>query len=99
MLKNCPHARVTQDDVDSLGRFITCTDHLRKNIVKVHHDLVTYDGFDANGTFKHSVHIRIEVRRRNLWEGARSYLWQHLGNDIWESSHGTMISLIRIHQK
>ena len=32
VFKNCPHAQLTQDDIDSLGRFITCTDHLKKNV-------------------------------------------------------------------
>ena len=99
IFKNCPHARLTQDDVESLGRLITCTYHLKRNIVRVYHDLVTYDGFNIDGTFNHQVQVRIEVRRVNLWEGARSYLWKHLGNDIWERSNGTVISLTRIHQK
>ena len=99
VFKNCPNAQLTQDDIESLGRFITCTDHLKKNVATVHHDLVFSDGVDMNGTFQHSVQVRIVVRTENLWQGARSYLWKHLGNDEWERSNGTTITLIRIHQK
>ena len=62
--KNCPHAQLTQDDIDSLGRFITCTDHLKKNVAIVHHDLVFSDGIDMNDKFQHSVQVRIVVRTR-----------------------------------
>ena len=35
----------------------------------------------------------------HLWEGARSYIWQHLGGDnTWTRGDGTKITLVKIHQ-
>lgn len=97
--KNSPHASLTQDDLNSLGRFITSKDHLQRNIARVHYDTISSNGMNSNGTYSYTVQVKILVLRKHLWEGARSYIWKHLGSDIWERGNGTKISLSRIHQK
>ena len=98
-IKKSPCARLAEDELASVGRFITSEEHLRKNIANIHYDEVYCKGVDINGTYEHSVQIRIQVRRCNLWQGARAYIWKHLGSDIWERSNGSTIMLTRIHQK
>ena len=97
--RNSPNASLMRDDIESMGRFVTSKDHLKRNIAKVEYDVITSDGINSNGTYDYTVKVKILVFRRNLWEGARSYIWKHLGSDIWERGNGTIISLSRIHQK
>ena len=97
--KQCPNAQITQDEIDSLGRFLTSKDHLGRNISNISIESVFSDGVNYNGTFEHSVQVKLQVWQSNLWQGARSYVWKHLGTDIWERGNGTKISLSRIHQK
>ena len=95
--ENSP-SRLTQDEVESLGRFITNKEHLKRNIADVQVDHFSSQEVRA-GYFKHTVQIKISVRTAGLWEGARSYIWKHLGDDSWERGNGTRITLGRIHQK
>ena len=95
----CPIVSIAQDDLDSVARFITSKDHLMKNIDSIKYGRILNHRRYDNGTFEHSVQVRMAVRRKNLWEGARSYLWKHLANDLWERSNGTSITLTRIHVK
>ena len=99
IFEHFPYENLTQDDMDSLGRFITSKDHLQRNIANFQILNVYNNGANAVGTFDHAVQVKIAVLRCNLWEGVRSYLWKHLGSDLWERSNGTTISLSRIHQK
>ena len=99
VFRNCPNVSIAQDDLDSVARFITSKDHLVKNIDSIQYDRISNHGMDNNGTYEHSVQVRVAVRRKNLWEGARSYLWKHLAHDLWERSNGTTITLTRIHVK
>ena len=85
--ERCPNDILFQDDLDSVTRFVTSKDHLKRNITSVEFDRVTFDGVDEGGTFEHSVQLRIAVLQRNLWQGARAYIWKHLGADIWERSN------------
>ena len=95
----CAYSQLSQDDLDSLYRFITSKEHLKKNIASIHYDKIYSLGSDNAGTFEHAVQFRIGVRRQNLWEGPRSYIWKHLGSDVWERGSGTLIKLSHIHQK
>ena len=95
--ENSP-SHLTQDEVESLGRFITNKEHLKRNIADVQVDHFSSQEVRA-GYFKHTVQIKISVRTAGLWEGAGSYIWKHLGDDSWERGNGTRITLGRIHQK
>ena len=88
-----------QDEIDSLGRFLTSKDHLKRNIANIHIERVFNNGGNDVGSYEHSVQVKLEVWRCNLWEGARSYIWKRLGSDIWERGNGMKISSSRIHQK
>ena len=95
----CPNDRLFQDDLESLTRFIKSKDHLNRNIANIQFESVVYNGADGCGTFEHSVQVKIAVLRRNLWQGARAYIFKHLGSDVWERGNGTTIVLARIHEK
>ena len=97
--RNSPNASLMQDDIESMGRFVTSKDHLKRNVAKVEYDIISSNGINSNGTYDYTVQVKILVFRRNRWEGVRSYIWKHLGSDIWERGNGTIISLSRIHQK
>ena len=71
---NCPYDRLAQNDLDSLSRFICSKDHLRKNISRIQFESVSFGGVNENGTFEHSVQVRMSVLRRNLWQGAGAYI-------------------------
>ena len=98
IFENSPSYYLTQDELESLGRFVTNLEHLQRNIHNIVLDShTTSRGND--GRYTHSADIRIFVKSEHLWESARKYLWKHLGQDIWERGNGTVISLKRIHQK
>ena len=96
VFRNCPNVSIAQDDLDSVARFITSKDHLVKNIDSIQYDRISNHGMDNNGTYEHSVQVRIAVRRKNLWEGARSYLWKHLAHDLWERS--TQVYILQMYR-
>ena len=98
VFENSPYDQLSQEEFQSLGRFVTSSDHLARNIVRV-----IIDRNDSrcaeNGRFVHSAQVRIQVRTDRLWESPRSYVWKHLGQDVWDRSNGTRITLRQIHQK
>ena len=54
IFEHCPYENLTQDDMNSLGRFITTKDHLQRA--------------NAVGNFDHAVQVKIAALRCNLWE-------------------------------
>ena len=86
-------------EMEILKRFVNSKDHLSRNIASIEFESVAYDGTDGCGTFEHSVQVKIAVLRRNLWQGARAYIFKHLGSDVWERGNGTTIAFSRIHEK
>ena len=93
-----PTQYLAQEEFESLGRFITNLEHLQRNIKNVVVDSYSTSTL-GDGKFKHTACIRIYVKSERLWESGRSYVWKHLGQDIWERGNGTCISLRKIHQK
>ena len=93
-----PTHYLSQEEYESLGRFVTNLEHLQRNIQNVVVDSYSTRNND-DGTFMHTANVRIHVKSKHLWESGRSYLWKHLGHDTWERGNGTCITLKRIHQK
>ena len=88
--ENSPYTDLTQDDVLSLERFICSEDHLTRNIANIEIDLKV--NLEAE--------VRLHVRRKNLWESPKSYIWKFLGGDNhWARQNGTKIRMRRIHVK
>ena len=88
--RNSRNIALSQDDIISLEKYIYSEEHLKRNITNVE--------FDQVGHWE--VQARLFVLKDNLWEGARSYVWKHLGGqNCWERSNGTKIKLERIHVK
>ena len=96
--EECPDSQLYQDYVESLERFIFSKDHLKRNICKVETSYISSREF-RNSTYTHTMSVRLSVLSGGLWEGPRSYVWRHLGEDVWTRGNNTKIRLVRIHVK
>ena len=97
MIDNSPNEALTNDDINSVAKILTNRDHLAQNIVNIEYSYVSTREFREK--FKHSVGIVISVQTCNLWEGARSYIYRHTGRDTWTLRNGSVVDIVRIHQK
>ena len=93
-----PNHTLMNDEVDSLVRFLTNKEHLSRNICNIEYSHLSSREVSTS-KYKHTVGLKIQVRAGNLWEGPRSYLWKHIGQDTWSRGNGTSINVVRIHQK
>ena len=98
VIADSPNAALTSDEIDLLMRFLTNRDHLQRNISNIAYEYLCSEPL-RNCKFKHTVGLKIDVRTENLWEGPRSYLWKHVGQDLWSRGNGSVISVAWIHQK
>ena len=88
--ENSPNRDITQDDVLSLEKFICSEDHLTRNIARIEIDLKP--NLEAT--------VRLHVRKKNLWETPKNYIWKFLGGEnFWDRQNGTKIRMKRIHVK
>ena len=87
------------EELESVYRFIASKDHLVKNIADAQAKHLTTREF-RQSKFKHTLEVKIIVRTANLWEGARNYIWRHLGSgNSWICGNGSKITLVQIHKK
>ena len=98
VIENSPYPRFSNDEWESIGRFATNKDHLKKNIININHcrSFTRNTGIDL---YEHTVEILILVNIGALWQSPRAYLWKHIGQDVWERGIGSKIRLTKIHQK
>ena len=90
---------LTNDEITSVYRFIASKDHLIKNIADAKANHLSSRKL-RNCNFKHTIGVVIIVKTANLWEGARSYIWRHLGpGNSWTIGNGSSITLVKIHEK
>ena len=97
-IEKSPYNALSQDELDSIQRFIFSNDHMKKNIVNVEFNPIS-SRESSSGCFQHIVGLKIFVKTINLWESPRSYVFRHVGQDTWERGNGSSISIRRIHQK
>ena len=98
VLDDSPNVTLTNDDVDSLVRILTAKDHLNRNISNIEYSHLSSREF-RNKKYKHTVGLKIHVKTESLWEGPRNYLWKHIGQDCWDRRNGTVVTIVKIHQK
>ena len=99
IVEDSPNDTLANDELESIYRYIASKDHLIKNIADAKAQHLSSREF-RNFKYKHTVGVKIIVRTANLWEGARSYIWRHLGGDnTWTRGNGTRITLVKIHQE
>ena len=99
VVEDSPNATLANDELESIYRFIASKDHLVKNISAAQACHVSSREF-RNSKFKHTLDVKIFVKTANLWEGARNFIWLHLGSgNIWSRGNGLKITLVKIHQK
>ena len=99
ILEDSPNETLDNEELESLYRFVTSKDHLVKNIENIEFNYLSSRQFRSN-KFKHTIQVSIKVKTASLWEGPRSYIWRHLGNDnTWARGNGSRFNLVKIHQK
>ena len=98
VITNSKSSQVTSADIGALSSILKSKDHLCRNISYLNYGNLRAFRLD-NGNYEHSVQIEIDVKTSNLWESARSYIFHHLGRDVWTLNDDARISMIRIHQK
>ena len=98
IVQNSPYGNFNQDEWNSIFRFITNKDHLKRNVCNVEYCQFRSQNL-GNNSFVHTVGLKIIVNTDSLWESPRSYLWRHVGQDVWERGNGSSITLTKIHQK
>lgn len=97
VIDESPNSALTEEEFRSLGKIIQSKDHLVNNIENIEYSYLSTKEFRTK--FKHTVGLVIFVKTCNLWEGARSYIWKHLGRDTWSLNNGSEVNFVRIHQK
>ena len=99
VVEDSPNVTLTNDEIESIYKFIASKEHLIKNIADAKANHLSSREF-RNLKFKHTVEVIIIVKTANLWEGARSYIWRHLGaGNTWTRGNGSKINLVKIHEK
>ena len=97
VIDDSPNAALTNDDINSLAKIIGSKDHLVNNVANFNYSYLSTK--ELRTKFKHTVGLVIHVKTCNLWEGARSYIWKHLGQDTWTLRNGSEVNIVKIHQK
>ena len=100
VFNNSPFDSVSQDEVDSLDRFIHSEPHILQNIESVKYDVTNIKSRAVNkNKYVHTVPVVIKVRRKNLWEPAAKYLDKFLVKFEKERKDGTIIRLDNLKQE
>ena len=98
VIENSPGEILTQADAKNLQDLIFRERHLEQNILNLEFGRQVSRNL-ANGKFKHTLEIKLFVSTNNLWEGPRSYIWKHLGQNEWKKGNGSSAVFNRIHVK
>ena len=100
IIENSPFQAFVQEQLNSLVRFLTAKEHLKKNIMNIDVNPLSSREFnEGSGTFKHTVGLKLSVKTANLWETPRSYIFRHVGQDCWKRGNGSNVNVVGIHQK
>ena len=97
IIDNSPNEVLTNEDISSIVKILRNKEHLASNIVNIEYSYLSTREFRQK--FKHTVGLAIFVKTCNLWEGARSYIFRHIGRDTWTLRNGSEVNILRIHQK
>ena len=95
---NSPFNSFAQEELDSVVRFITDKDHMKKNISHIEWKHIS-TRINEDSSFQHIIGVTLTVKTSNLWETPRSYIYRHIGQDSWHRGNGSKITIRRIHQK
>ena len=80
IIENSPYPTFVNDELQSMIRFLTQKDHLKRNIMHIEYNHQSTREFRNNG-FKHVVGLKVMVKTADLWETPRRYLWRNVGQD------------------
>ena len=98
VIDDSPEKNMSQSEFNNLEKLIFRENHLKANIVKFEHG-ENFTREMRKNCFKHTIELRIHVSTKNLWEGARSYVWKHFGQNEWSKRNGSSVVFNRIHVK
>ena len=98
VIKDSAEPNLSQSEIKNLEKLIFRENHLKVNIRKFETGQYFTTEIRKNH-FKHSIELRLHVSTKNLWEGARSYVWRHFGQNEWSKGNGSTVVFNRIHVK
>lgn len=91
-------SKITDAEIKVLSSIIRSKEHLNRNINSL--NIGSIQSYEIQGgKFEHIIQIVLSVNTVTLWESSRSYIYHHLGRDMWNLSDGTQITFKKIHQK
>ena len=82
VIDNSPFNLLAQEEVESISRFITQKEHMKKNIENIEYSLLSSRNSEGD-LFRHTVSLKVFVKTVNLWETPRSYIFRHVGQDAF----------------
>ena len=98
VIDNSPGEILTKADGKNLQDLIFRERHLQQNILNLEFGRQESRNL-TNGKFKHTLEIKLFVSTKNIWEGPRSYIWKHLGQNERKKGNGASAVFNRIHVK
>ena len=98
VIENSISESLTQIECNNLQGLVFRERHLQENILKLEFG---HQGTQdlRNGRYNHTIGLRLYVSTQKLWEGPRSYVWKHLGQNEWSKGNGSTVVFNRIHVK
>ena len=98
VIENSPTEVLSQSELTNLQTLVFKEHHLNSNFLKLEFGNYLTNRL-RNHFFKHSLELKLYVSNTNLWEGARSYIWRHFGQNEWSNGNGGRVVFNRIHVK
>ena len=98
VIENSQEKSLSVPEMKNLKNLIFREKHLQDNILKLECGQNFAREIRKNN-FKHTIELRLYVSTRNLWEGARSYVWRHFGQNEWRKPNGSSVVFNKIHVK
>ena len=98
VIENSTGEKLTQVECDNLQSLVFREKHLKENIVKLEFGQNSTRNL-GRGKYNHTLDLKLYVSTRKLWEGPRSYVWKHLGQNEWSKGNGSTVVFNRIHVK
>ena len=98
VIENSQEKSLSVPEMKNLKNLIFREKHLQDNILKLEYGQNFAREIRKNN-FKHTIELILYVSTRNLWDGARSYVWRHFGQNEWRKPNGSSVVFNKIHVK
>ena len=98
VIENSSTEMLSQSELKNLQDLVFRDNHLKAKNLKLEFGQYLTHG-QRNHLYKHTLELKLHVSTKNLWEGARSYIWRHFGQNEWSKGNGARVVFTRIHVK